>query len=198
MVARHLILCFLLTQSGFLYAQKIIGDMSFLSGETTLKIGFTYENLIIGDDVPEEKYVAKKVGLWEKKQDGMGQHWENMWVESRETILEPAFRKTIAERTGLITKVDSAPYTMVFAVRQIEPGWTVGVIGCVGIVSGEAIFFKSDKPDSVLARIKVLDMRGKDFNGGDFEFPRRVRQAYIVAANFLSWPIKKAKKKRKK
>jgi hypothetical protein len=179
------------------FAQKVEeGDLKFLKGQTALKVEFTYDDIIVGDEMAEKKYVESKVTLWNEKEDGKGDQWKEMWYSSREDILEPAFRKTLAETTGLSTKVDTARYTLIFNISQIEPGWSGGVIGCVGIVSGEAWFVESSNPTKILAKIKAVDMRGKDYNGGDFEFARRVRQAYVTAAKFISWPINRVKKKK--
>jgi hypothetical protein len=191
-----LVLAFIVTIHSFAQKIKVEGNLGILKGQTAIKTEFTYDNLVVGAGIREDNYIAGKVQLWNEKEAGKGEEWQAMWFANRKKLFEPAFRKTLAEATGISATEESTPYILIFKTIHTEPGWSGGVIGGVGTISAEAWFVDPADKTKPLAKIIITDAKGKDHNGGDFESGRRLQQAYISAAKYMAWYIHKARRKK--
>lgn len=185
------LLMVLFANAGF--PQKVMlleGDLSGLKEQKDFIVEFQYENIRVGKGLTEEFFVSEKKQMWEQKEAGKGDEWEGMWFGSRKSRFEPAFLAALARETGWNTMATAASYTLILKTTFIEPGWTVGVLGVVANIEGEAWIVNSvDR--KVIARLQLTNIKGKDYNGGDFEMGRRLRQTYENAGVMLGWYFRK-------
>ncbi len=100
-------------------AQKITeGDkkLSFLSGETSFKIQYIYDDMQVGE-MSEADYREKKVSEMNAKQRGKGDKWEKNWVGAREFKYEPKFEelmnKYLKDVNGYASKDEKERWTRI-------------------------------------------------------------------------------------
>jgi hypothetical protein len=190
----------LLLLSLWAFAQRVIlveGDLQNLRNIKSVKTQFSYARMMIGVDVPEAQYVAEKKIVWDQKEAGQGDAWKEMWFGDRKKKYEPIFRHFFNEATGINTKDSTSAVTLIFHTVRTEPGWSGGVIGTPANIDADVWFVDSADPSKLLARFRLENCEGIDYNGGDFEASRRTRQAYMSAGTLLGKYIRNRMKKSK-
>jgi hypothetical protein len=177
-------------------AQKVRlldGDLKPLKGQKSIQIEFKYDSIMIGGITPEAEYVANKKSLWEQKEPGKGADFESVWFDSRTKMHGPTFAFWFSKATGWSTKDPAAHFKMIVKTRQLEPGWTIGILGHQASFNGEA-FIINTSDGTQGARLLLLDMKSKDDPNGDFQFGQVIQQAYKTGGETLGAFISKRTK----
>jgi hypothetical protein len=198
---RSILLAVLLVSAIATQAQKIKlieGDLSALSGQTTIQTEFTYDNMKVGKDLTEEAYITEKKAKFDEKEKGRGDKWEKAWKDDRKDRFEPQFRELFAKHSGISTSGENAKYTLIFNTTRTEPGWNVGVMRASAFIDGEALIVESANRGNVIARISVLKAPGRDAMGFDYETGARLQEAYAKSGKELGGFIKSKSKSKKK
>jgi hypothetical protein len=188
------ILVVLLMASLPCFAQKVRllqGDLKPLKGQKSIQIEFEFDSILIGGVTPEAEYIANKKNLWEQKEPGKGEDFESMWFDSRSDMHEPTFAFWFSKATGWSTKDPSAPFKMIVKTRQIEPGWTIGIIDHQSSFTGEALIVNVNDGRPI-ARLLLMNMRSRDAPSGDFQFGKVIQQAYKTGGEITGAFILKA------
>lgn len=179
------------------YSQKlkvIEGDLAPLKGQTSMKIEFTYDNLIVGKDKEEAEYVAKKKDEYNKKEAGKGDKWAADWVDDRSNRYAPKFRELFSKESKMTTTEDNATYTLIFKTTRIEPGFNVGVMRQNAYIDGEAWIVETANKDKVVAKITIANSPGGTFGGYDFDSGTRIAESYAKAGKEIGYLIAKKTK----
>jgi hypothetical protein len=187
------ILLVAITVSGYAQKLKLVeGDLAPLKGQTTIKIEFTYDGLVIGKkNVPETEYVAKKKEEYNKKEAGKGDKWSVDWVEDRPNRYEPKFRELFAKESEMSTTDDNAKYTLIFKTVNIEPGYNIGISRQSAYIDAEAVIVETANKDKVIARITILNAPGGTAFGYDFDTGTRISEGYAKAGKEVGYMIRK-------
>mgnify|MGYP001796090086 CR=1 FL=1 len=67
------------------------GDLSFLKGETTINIEFSFEKMAVGDFSKEADYIKKKIEEYNTKEAGTGDSWAVKWEDDKKNKFPPKF-----------------------------------------------------------------------------------------------------------
>ncbi len=171
-------------------------DFSFLKGEKSLNIIFTYEGMTVGKNMTEEDYVAKKVSDKNAKKKGKGDEWKASWEKGKLSIYEPMFKNIFTKKLGKIgiqvTEGDDAPITIIVKTTRIEPGFNIGISNANAIVDFEMIFVETADQDNIISQIVMNKVYGED---DAYAVSDRVKVAYLAAGRRLSGYIAKRLKK---
>src|SRR5688572_16298853 len=87
-------------------AQKIKlveGDLKPLQGQKGIRIEFSYDSMIVGEE-SEETYVETLKGRWNAEEAGKGDAWKRKWFDARTKLYEPAFKYSFSRESGMSTK----------------------------------------------------------------------------------------------
>jgi hypothetical protein len=187
------ILLVAITVSGYAQKLKLVeGDLAPLKGQTTIKIEFTYDGLVIGNkNKPEAEYVGKKKEEYNKKEAGKGDKWATDWVEDRPNRYEPKFRELFAKESEMSTTDDNAKYTLIFKTVNIEPGYNIGISRQNAYIDAEAVIVETADKNKVIAKITILNSPGGTFGGYDFDSGTRIAEAYAKAGKEIGYMIHK-------
>jgi hypothetical protein len=167
-------------------AQKLIsGSLKGLKGQKSYGIRFTYDSMIVGEDMPEERYLANKKNDWDSREPGKGDEFVRQWFDHRQSYYEPAFIRKFEEFSELKLKDTDAKYTLIVKTKYIEGGWNIGIGDHPGEVGGEMWIVESANLSHVIARVKFYGLRGNISIGGDFGMTRRIESAYETAGRWL-------------
>jgi hypothetical protein len=175
----------------------IEGDLKPLKGQTAIKITFTYNDMVVGENLAETEYVSKRKEELELKQKGQGEKWALAWVEDRKWKFEPDFRMGFSKASKMSTMEKAPMYTLTFHTSYTEPGWTSGVafVKKSALIEGEALITETANPAAVIARIKVAKVPGTTMSAYDFETGQRITAAYETAGREIALFIKSKSKK---
>jgi hypothetical protein len=176
------------------FAQKVRllqGDLKPLKGQKSIQIEFEYDSILIGGVTPEAEYIANKKTLWEQKEPGKGEDFESMWFDSRSEMHGPTFAFWFSKVTGWSTDDSLAPFKMIVKTRQLEPGWTIGILGHRSSFNGEALIVNSSD-GRLIARLLLIDMKSRDEPNGDFQLGQVIQQAYKTGGQIAGAFILKA------
>jgi hypothetical protein len=178
---KHLVfILFVLATPGFSQGVKLIeGDLKPLKGESSIRLEFTYDNMVIGDEqTPEAEYKKKKKSELNAKESGRGDSWEKSWVADRTQRFEPKFRELFEKYSK--KQVDSnAKYTLIFNTTRTEPGWVgVGIIRRSARIDGEVLIVESANKKNVIAKLAVINAPGAGGMGYDYDTGLRIQEAY--------------------
>ena len=189
-------------------AQKLVaesGNLSFLAGQSEIKLEYDFKDMDVGKEGTEAEYTAKKVAEINKKKPGEGDKWLEKWNNDKMATYQPAFETTFNKMLekynlkGSMSATD-AKYTCVVKTMSLYPGYNVGVSKFPAYCSYTFIFYETGHPDNVVAKYSMKKVPG---NGGDYAFDvsSRVKICYYGAARILAKnmiklvPLKKAGKK---
>jgi hypothetical protein len=176
-------------------AQKLAsGNLNGLKGVTSYTIKFIYDSMVIGDYMPEEKYLAQKKRDWEMKERGKGAAFIDQWFNDRQALYEPAFITNFEKYSDLELDDTNSEYTLIVKTQRTEGGWNIGIQSHPGEIEGEMWIVKSADPSQVIAKITFPKFRGDNASGGDFEMTWRISAAYAVAGRWLGNFIRKKTK----
>jgi hypothetical protein len=171
---------FVLATPGFSQGVKLIeGDLKPLKGESSIRLEFTYDNMVIGDEqTPEADYKKKKKAELNAKEAGRGDSWEKSWIADRTQRFEPKFKELFEKYSK--KKVDSnAKYTLIFNTTRTEPGWVgVGIIRRSARIDGEVLIVESANKKNVIAKLAVINAPGAGGMGYDYDTGLRIQEAY--------------------
>lgn len=176
------------------YAQKIKlvqGSLGPLKGETAINVEFTYDNLTVGKNKPEDEYIEEKKKEYNDKEAGKGDTWERNWSEDRKARYEPKFRELFSEHSKLSTIDENAKYTMIYHTTRIEPGFNVGVASRPAMTDAEILIVETANRDNVIAKITLFGSPGSQAFGMDFDTGVRIAESYAKAGKSLGGFFKK-------
>jgi hypothetical protein len=163
------------------YSQKIIlkqANFKALKGETSIRLEFLYENILIMHEIPEKDYVAKRKAELNLNEAESGTEWESKWYGDRKEKFEPKFALLFAKYSKLQLN-EEAKYTLILKTTAIEPGWPEAKI------DAEVLVVETVNRENVLARIVLQDIPGQHRIGADFATGLRLQEAYAKAGKDL-------------
>jgi hypothetical protein len=175
------------------------GTIDFVKKSTLIAFAFTYDEMLVGK-MTESEYVDKKVGDYNKKEEGRGDAWKQSWLGDRPTRFEPKFRELFnkyLEKHAIAAagEEDAADYRIVINTDFTEPGWNVGVMRMNASLDLTCKVFDA-AGDEQVAVIKVRNCSANNFSGTDFDAGFRIQECYAKAGRELAkFFIKKAKLK---
>lgn len=170
------------------YAQKIKlleGDLRALKDETDIKLDFKYDDMSVGKFPKEAAYIAKKKSDLNKKEAGRGDTWEKNWKDDRNDRYEPQFRELFSKHSGMSTVGENAKYTLIFKTLRTEPGFNIEIKSKPASIDGEAWIVETANRSSVIAKISIKKVLGRDVMGFDYETGVRLTEAYKKAGKEL-------------
>jgi hypothetical protein len=177
----------------FSQAVKVVeGDLKPLKGESTIRVEFTYDNMVIGDDrTPEADYKKKKKQDLNAKEAGRGDSWEKAWVDDRKERFEPKFKELFEKYSK--KQIDSnAKYTLIFNTTRTEPGWVgVGLVRRSARIDGEVYIVETANRKNVIAKLLVDNAPGAGGMGYDYDTGLRIQEAYAKSGKELGRVIGK-------
>lgn len=177
------------TMSASAVAQKmklISGSLAPLKGQKSYDILFNYDSMTVGGDgMTEKNYLRQKKNDWEAKEPGRGSDFVENWFSDRKRLYEPGFIKDFEHYSRLKLEDAAAKYTLIVNTRNTEGGWSIGVAGHPGEISGEMWVVESADKTKVIARILFFEFVGKNSAGGDFDMTWRIKSAYEVTGRWL-------------
>jgi hypothetical protein len=193
MLLRSLVALGLIAVSSSTLAQKIKlfeGDLKPLKGEKSIRIEFSYDSMMVGEDL-EEVYVEKMKNRWNGEEPGKGDEWKQNWFDARKTLYEPSFNYSFSKASGISTKSETSTYTIVIRTIISEPGFHVpGLAAKAAWIHTIASIVKTEDPTQIIAIIEMYKYKSESVTGGDFGVGKRLQEAYIAAAAALGNLIK--------
>jgi hypothetical protein len=185
-VAFLLLILVIASTTAIAQKRKLIGgSLNGLKGQKSYDIQFTYDNMLVGDGMPENQYLAQKSRDWEVKEPGKGPAFVAQWFDSRQVRYEPTFIKSFEGYSRIKLKDKNAKYTLVLKTKRTEGGWDFGIATHSGEIAGEMWIVESADQSNVIAKIGFSDLIGNVAFGGDFDMPRRIQSAYGFAGKAL-------------
>ena len=182
----------LISFSGILSAQRVslkAGALNFLSDQSSVRVEYTYDNMMVGK-YKEADYLAKKTREYNEKEPGKGDQWAQDWVNDRMIRFQPAFEEaynTIITIAGVGCKVDpagSATYRMVVHTTFTEPGFNIYMTRKDASIDAEVIFY--DGANTELAKIFIDNSPGGGIWEMDYDTGVRIKDAYANAGRSLA------------
>ncbi|MET3879316.1 hypothetical protein [Chitinophaga sp. OAE865] len=174
----------------FLKAQEVVkGKLDFLKGTTEMKVVFTYNKLIVGEDGREASYIKRRKAEKEAKEPGSGAAWEQSWFADREKHYEPSFIELFKKYADITLSKDSTPkYVMVVNTRFIEVGYNVAVSSRKAAINLDVEIFDQANMKKSICKVMMDDMKG---GKGQFATGLRIGDAYAKAGKELGKMISK-------
>jgi len=186
-----LICVLVISISGFAQKVKVIeGNLNPLKGQKSIKVQFTYNDMIVGKDLTEPAYIKRKREEYDAKEPGRGANWEKNWFEDRERRFEPKFFELFQKYAEMSTTGD-AKYTLIFHTVRTEPGWNVGVARASARIDAEVSIVETANQGNVIAKITVVNAPGSGAMGYDFDSGLRIQEAYAKSGKELGKLIAK-------
>lgn len=188
------LLLLLLTISTWAQSIKVVkGDLSFLKGQTGIKVKYEYHDMKVGK-MTETAYVTEKAEKYNKDEPGRGDKWKEAWVNDRSSRFEPKFVELFdkyAAKTGLQIK-EEGDYTMIFHTTWTEPGFNVYVARAPAVINAEISIV--DASGTEKAKLTITGSKGRTFGGYDFDTGTRISECYALAGKGLGKFFAKALK----
>lgn len=188
------LLLFILVLSESGNAQKIklkSGNFTELKGQKSFGLKFTYDSMVIGENLPEDQYLEKKKMDWNLKEEGRAAAFVTQWYEDRKQLYEPAFAKGFDKFSRKWTLDKDSKFTIILKTKRTEGGWNAGVVSHAAEIDGELWIVESENEGNIIVRIVFYDVKGKISNGGDFEMTTRIQSAYQIAGELLGFYLKR-------
>ena len=200
-----LIILFLCSYSGI--AQRIDIDkkaLSFLEVAEKINVEFSYNGLMIDDNVPEVQFLEKmqtKISRLSDEQEAnrwamsYEEHKSKVWVDS--FISELNSRLSKAKNAPIFLNGDtSAKYTMKVNIPWMYYGYDAGIVNQPAKVTMHLDFVETAKPDSILFSTEIRRAMGKyNRTKGDGEGVgpslNRMRKALQFGAYKLAHALKR-------
>lgn len=180
---------FLVLISAFLFARNsgfaqevdlTKGDLSFLKGEKTINIEFTFEKMAVGDFGKEADYIKKKTEEYNTKESGSGDIWARKWEEDKQKKIPEKFILGITAQTKMTVSPD-ARYTLIFNTKALEPGYSVGVSKRNAGIDGTVTIVETTNRSKRLAVLSVERPGENMFRGAAFDAGSRIADAYFLS-----------------
>ena len=166
------------------------GELSFLKGETSINIEFTYEKTRVGDFSKEEDYIKSKKNEMNIKEPGSGDTWATKWEEDKLQRFPPKFILGFTNISGMTTAKD-AKYTLIFNTKMIEPGYQVGVSKRNAGIDGTIMIVETNDHSKILAKLVVEHPEENMWRGAAFDAGSRIADAYYLSGQKVAKFIKK-------
>lgn len=186
---KKIIVILLIAMSVATYAQKtkiVQGSLKPLKGEKTIKVEFTYDNMLVGKNKTEQAYIKEKKEEYNSKEAGKGDKWEQSWNDSRAARYEPQFRELFAKHSEMTTATDNAKYTIIFHTTRTEPGFNVGVMKRPAFIDAEVLIVETQNKKNVIAKITMMNAPGSQMTGFDFDAGSRIQESYAKCGKTLA------------
>ena len=177
----------------FAQGVKVVqGDLKALKGESSLRLEFTYDNMVVGDEkTPEADYKKKKKQELNAKEAGRGDSWEKAWVADRKERFEPKFRELFEKYSK--KQIDSnSKYTLIFNTTRTEPGWVgVGIVRRSARIDAEVFVVETANRKNIIAKLLVENAPGAGGMGYDYDTGLRIQEAYAKSGKEVGRVIAK-------
>jgi hypothetical protein len=187
------------------HAQKITltsGSFKALSGQSEVNVVYKYDGMKVGigkKALPEDEYIEKKKGEYNKKEAGRGDSWEKDWVADRENKFhvkfEDLFNKGL-KGTTIGRGKSGAKYTMIVHTTTTEPGWNIPFVGKQpSLVDMTISLVETGNEGTPLGVATVVGSPGTTYGYGDWDTGIRIQESYAKGAkSFAGWLPKKGMK----
>lgn len=179
------------------------GSFKDLSGENTVNVEFTYEDMKVGtgkNEMKESEYVENKVKEYNEDEPGRGEEWQQAWVADRDARFERKFLELFnegAEGYGMKLEegAEGAKYTIKINTEMTEPGFSIPMV----MTKNAAVTLKATLLDNasgdVLAVVLMEESPGRAFSGAAWDTGIRIQEGYAKAGKtFAKWLPKKGMK----
>lgn len=174
---------FLAVQNVWAQKVKVLeGSLDVLKGIEKINLEYDYSDMGVGKYANEADYVDKKKSDYNEKEAGRGDEWEKAWKADRKNRFQPQFEELFNKYSGVTAgNIPSAKYTLIFKTKFTEPGFNVYVTRKNAEIDGEVLIVETANHDNVVARISVLNCKGRTFGGNDYDTGTRIQESYAVA-----------------
>lgn len=166
------------------------GELSFLKGEKTINMEFTYDKLTVGEEGKEENYIKKRKTELNNKEAGTGDTWAIKWQEDKSMKYEPKFMLGFTNVSGMTTSKD-AKYTLIFNTKALEPGYNVGVSKRNAGIDGSVTIVETANRNKIIAKLSVERPEENKWRGAAFDAGSRIADAYYLSGQKVAKFIKK-------
>ena len=156
------------------------GDLSFLKGETTINIEFTFDRMSVGDFGKETDYIKKKTEEYNAKEAGTGDTWATKWEEDKLKKFPEKFILGFTNLTKMTVSAD-ARYTLIFNTKALEPGYSIGVSKRNAGIDGTVTIVETTNRSKKLAVLSVERPGENMFRGAAFDAGSRIADAYFLS-----------------
>jgi len=167
-----------------------IGSLESISGVERYNIIFEYdENLEISKYESEEVFLEMYAKQVDKRKNGAGKAFKNLWYSNREKLFEPKFIQefnffNLKEKQITVAKnVSDAEYTMVVRTSLIDPGNSNFIVKEDARLEVIIQVYKSDVPDEIMYATEKVEVHSKGANKNYFD---RIMSAYAELGRGLS------------
>jgi hypothetical protein len=170
------------------YTRLLVGNTkSFkqLKGQKSYNLIFDYDSMLVGRDVPEVEFLNKKKETWEAKETGKGAEFEQMWFADRKRRYEPTFIRNFEKFAKVKVGDSAAKYTLILKTTRTEGGWNAGVVQSPAMLDLELAVVETADRNKVIVKIGFPAVKGRKYQGGDFEMTERILDAYMYASKAL-------------
>lgn len=175
------ILCLLiLSLTG--YAQEVDltkGDLSFLKGETTINIEFSFEKMAVGDFSKEAEYIKKKIEEYNTKEAGTGDSWAVKWEDDKKNRFPPKFILGFTNLSKMTVSAD-AKYSLIVNTRAMEPGYSIGISKRNAGIDGTITLVETTNRKKILAVLYFERPPENKWRGAAFDAGSRIADAYYL------------------
>jgi len=180
----------------------VSGTFKALSGQTEVNVVYKYDGMKVGKGkkaIPEDEYIEKKKGEYNKKEAGRGDSWEKDWTADRENKFHVKFEELLNKgMKGMAfgRGKSSAKYTLVVQTTTTEPGWNIPFVGKQpSLVDMTISLVETGKEDAPLGVMTSIASPGTTYGYGDWDTGIRIQESYAKAGkSFAAWLPKKGMK----
>lgn len=170
-------------------------DLSYLRGQSTLLVKFTYDDMKAGPK-EEWEYVKEKKEEYNQKEAGKGDEWAKIWEENKGRVYEPKFEElfnqSCGERLTADRKKIESKYTLIVHVVRMEPGWNVGFSKRAASCDFEILIVKTDEPSVVKSKCMLYNVPGALGGGNDYDTAYHVKECFAESGKILGKKLGKA------
>jgi hypothetical protein len=186
-------------------AQKMTltsGTFKALTGQAEVNVVYKYDGMKVGigkKALPEDEYIDKKKGEYNKKEAGRGDSWEKDWTADRENkyhnkfeeLMNKGFKGTVFGRNK-----SGAKYTLIVHTTTTEPGWNIPFVGKQpSLVDMTVTLVETGNEGTPLGVMTSIGSPGTTYGYGDWDTGIRIQESYAKAGKSLAaWLPKKGMK----
>lgn len=156
------------------------GDLSFLKGETTINIEFTFEKMSVGDFSKEADYIKKRTEELNAKEPGSGDTWALKWEEDKTDKFAKKFILGFTNLSKMTFSAD-AKYILVFNTKALEPGYSIGISKRNAGIDGTVTIVETANRGKKLAVLSVERPGENKWRGAAFDAGSRIADAYYLS-----------------
>ncbi|MCF8257112.1 MAG: hypothetical protein K9J06_06145 [Flavobacteriales bacterium] len=178
------------------------GTFKALSGQSEVNLVYKYDGMKVGlgkKAVPEDEYIEKKKGEYNKKETGRGDKWEGDWAADRENKYHGKFEELLNKgMKGMVfgRNKSGAKYTLIVHTTTTEPGWNIPFVGKQpSLVDMTISLVETGNEGSPLGVMTLAGAPGTTYGYGDWDTGIRIQESYAKAGkSFAGWLPKKGMK----